>query len=354
MHIVVRILRKLTGEALPPPSAASSGGNRAGRKPGAAWRRPLLLGAAAAMLAACQPVAMSGSAPAVSRDQPVRVALLVPRGADAGLAQSLEDAARLAIADLGPVQVDLRVYDDAGRPDRAAGHAVAAVNDGAQIILGPVFADSVRAVRSAAGSSGVTVLAFSNNPSVAGGNVFILGNTFDTAARRLATHAARQGKGRILVVHERTEAGVLGRTAIERAVASTRSGLAGSVAFDFSQQGVVGAVPRISETARASGADAVFFTSNTAGALPMLLELLPQNGAGPGRYQYIGLTRWDVPAEALALPGAQGAWFAMPDPGLAARFDARYRGLRPRAASDRRAGLRWHRGDRRVRVLGPA
>jgi hypothetical protein len=75
----------------------------------------------------------------------------------------------------------------------------------------------------------------------------------------------------------------------------------------------------------------VFFTSNTAGALPMLLELLPQNGAGPDRYQYIGLTRWDVPAEALALPGAQGAWFAMPDPGLAARFDARYRSAYGRA-----------------------
>ena len=331
MHIVLRIMRKLTARALPLPPARGSAHTMTGRSSPTKWRRPLLLGAAAAMLAACQPVAMSGSGPAVSRDQAVRVALLVPRGADAALAQSLEDAARLAIADLGPMQVDLRVYDDAGRPDRAAGQAVAAVNDGAQIILGPVFADSVRAVRSAVGSSGVTVLAFSNNPSVAGGNVFILGNTFDTAARRLATHAARQGKGRILVVHERTEAGVLGRTAIERAVASTRSGLAGSVAFDFSQQGVVGAVPRISETARASGADAVFFTSNTAGALPMLLELLPQNGAGPGRYQFIGLTRWDVPAEALELPGAQGAWFTMPDPALAARFDARYRSAYGRA-----------------------
>jgi len=331
MHIVHRIMRKLTTRALPLPPAHVSPHTMTRPSSPTTWRRPLLLGAAAAMLAACQPVAMSGSGPAVSRDQAVSVALLVPRGADAALAQSLEDAARLAIADLGSARVDLRVYDTGGRPDQAARQAVAAVNDGAQIILGPVFADSVRAVRATVGASGVTVLAFSNNPSVAGGNVFILGNTYDTAARRLAGHAARQGNGRILVVHEQTEAGVLGRTAIERAVSSTRSNLAGSVAFDFSQQGVVGAVPRIAETARASGADAVFFTSNTAGALPMLLELLPQNGAGPGRYQYIGLTRWDIPAEALALPGAQGAWFAMPDPALAARFDARYRAAYGRA-----------------------
>jgi hypothetical protein len=331
MNSVVRIITTLTAGAFSPPSVPVEGRNGTGRKTAAAWRRTFLLGAAAAWLAACQPVAMSGSGPAVSRDQPVRVALLVPRGADAALAQSLEEAARLAIMDVGPVKVDLRVYDTGGRPDQAARQAVAAVNEGAEVILGPVFADSVRAVRAAVGYSGVNVLAFSNNPSVAGGNVFILGNTFDTAARRLASHAARQGKNRILVVHERTEAGVLGRAAIEQAVSSTRSSVAGFVAFDYSQQGVAGAVPRIAETARASGSDAVFFTSNTAGALPMLLELLPQAGAGPAQYQYIGLTRWDVPAEALGLPGAQGAWFAMPDPGRASRFDARYRAAYGRA-----------------------
>lgn len=331
MPTLARILRSLM--PLPPLVPSAPVPVRAGTAQGfrTTWRRPLLLVAAAAMLAACQPVAMSGSGPSVSRDAPVRVALLVPRGADPTLARSLEDAARLAMADLGSVRVDLRVYDTGGRPDRAAGQAVAAVNDGAQIILGPVFADSVRAVRAAVGPSGVTVLAFSNNPSVAGGNTFVLGNTFDTAARRLAGYAARDGKGRVLVVHERTEAGVLGRTAIERAVSSTRSSLAGSVAFDFSQAGVAGAAPRIAETARAAGADAVFFTSNTAGALPMLLDLLPQYGAGPDRYQFIGLTRWDVPAEALRLPGAQGAWFTMPDPGAAARFDARYRAAFGRA-----------------------
>jgi ABC-type branched-subunit amino acid transport system substrate-binding protein len=326
MHLVARILRPLIAAAFRLQS--SRGGHR--MRP-ALWRRLLLLVGAATILAACQPVAMSGGGPSVSRNEPVRVALLVPQSADPALAQSLEDAARMAIVDLGPGQVDLRVYDTGGQADRAARQAVAAVNDGAQIILGPVFADSVRAVRDAVRASGVTVLAFSNNPTVAGGNVFILGNNFDTAARRLSTYAARQGKDRILIVHEQTESGVLGRTAIERAVASTRSSLAGSVAFDFSQQGVAGAVPRIAETAQASGADALFFTSNTAGALPMLLDGLSRTSAAPGRVQYIGLTRWDIPAEALALPGAQGAWFTMPDPGRAARFDTRYRSAYARA-----------------------
>jgi outer membrane PBP1 activator LpoA protein len=102
---------------------------------------------------------------------PVRVALLVPQSGDAALAPSLEGVVRMALIDLGPVRVDRRVYDTGVQTDRAARQAVAAVNDGAQINLGPVFADSVRAVRSAVGSSGVTVLAFWNNPTMAGGNV---------------------------------------------------------------------------------------------------------------------------------------------------------------------------------------
>jgi hypothetical protein len=294
-----------------------------------ATRRALLFGAAALALAGCEPIATGGgSGPRVDPNAPVRVALLVPGGsAEAGhaaIASSLENAARLAVADLGNSRIELRVYNTAARPDQAASQAVAAVNDGAQIILGPVFADNARAVGAALAGTNVSVLSFSNNPAAAGGNVFILGQTFDSAARRLAAHAAAQGRGRILTVHERNESGETGRAAIAAAVAGTGASLAGTESFDFSQQGVVEAVPRIAAAARQSGAESIFFTSNTAGALPLLLQLLPENGAGPQTFQYIGLTRWDIPAAVLDLPGAQGAWFTLPDPGLAAQFEARY------------------------------
>ncbi len=71
--------------------------------------------------------------------------------------------------------------------------AAKAVNDGAKIILGPFFALEANAAGAAVASSGVDVLSFSNNPDVAGGNVFILGQTFDTTARRLAELCGQQG-----------------------------------------------------------------------------------------------------------------------------------------------------------------
>ena len=54
---------------------------------------------------------------------------------------------------------------------------------------------------------------------------------------------------------------------------------AGSITYEFSQQGVVNAVPEIASKAKSSGANAIFFTADNAGALPILTQLLPERGA---------------------------------------------------------------------------
>lgn len=287
----------------------------------------LLLLLAALGLAACDPQGFGGG-PRIDTSRAVQVALLVPGGSgeqgDQAIAVSLENAARLAVSDLAGAQIDLRVYNTEGRADQAARVAAQAVDEGAQIILGPVFSSSARAVGQAVSARNINVLSFSNNTAVAGGNVFVLGPTFENTAARLAGHAVREGSGRVLIVHERNEAGAVGRRAIEQAVQRAGGQIAGAQSFDFSQQGVVDATPGIAEAARATEADALFFTSDSAGALPLLAQLLPENRTGPDRYQYIGLTRWDIPRSTLSLRGLQGGWFALPDPGLTEQFQRRY------------------------------
>lgn len=280
-------------------------------------------------LAACEPTTMMTGGPAVDASRAVPVALLVPGGSgqasDELLARSLENAARLAMADLSGAQIDLRVYRTAGQPTQAANAANRAIDDGARIILGPVFGGETNAAGLAAASSGVNVLSFSNNTEIAGGNVFVLGHTFQNTAGRLVRFAARQGKGRILIVHENNTAGNLGKAAIEQAIAATGGASAvGAVGFDFSQQGVVAAMPRITGAVRSSGANAIFYTSDSAGALPLLTQLISENGIGSDVAQYIGLTRWDIPPATLDLPSVQGGWFALPDPGLTQQFQSRY------------------------------
>jgi len=282
--------------------------------------------ASAVFLASCDTTI--GGGPTINTSKPVPVALLVPKGSpqsgDAVLAQSLENAARMAIADLEGVQIDLRVYDTAGSPATASTVAIQAVTDGAQIILGPVYAEAANAVGVAVRNRNVNVLSFSNNPSIAGGNVFVLGPTFSNTANRLVRYATSQGKSNMLVVHSNDVAGQLGRDAIQQATNSAGAQIAGSVTYDRSQQGVISAVPQIRDQVVATGAQAMFTTATTAGALPLLSQLLPEAGVDPTVTQYIGLTRWDIPAQTLALPGVQGAWFALPDPGVSQRFRTRY------------------------------
>lgn len=291
--------------------------------------RKAALTAAAALsaiaLTACDPVAI-GTGPTINTSKPVPVALLVPRGSaqqgDRVLAQSLENAARMAIGDLQGAQIDLRVYDTAGNPATASTAAQEALDDGARVILGPVYAEAANAAGIAARQRGVNVLAFSNNPAIAGGNVFILGPTFDNTARRLTSFAARNGKRNILIVGGNDAAGSAGRAAIQRAASESGVSIAGSVGYELSQQGVINAIPTI--RTEAAGADAVFLTSTTAGALPLLAQLMPEAGVDPSVTQYIGLTRWDIPPQTLTLPGVQGGWFALPDQSKVQQFSARY------------------------------
>lgn len=284
------------------------------------------------IVAACQPVSLGGSGgntgQSIDPGAPVAVALLVPHGSssaqEAALARDLENAARLAVADLQGVRIDLRVYGTAGQAGQAQQAALNAAADGAKIILGPLHAESANAVAVAMAPKNINVLAFSNNSSIAGGNLFVLGQTFDNTADRLAKYAVRQGKRRILAVHSNNLAGELGKQAIQKATAAAGGTLVGTVAYEFSQQGVVAAVPQIAATARSTNTDAIFMTANTAGALPLFSQMLAETGLDPANMQYIGMSRWDKPAQTLDLPGVQNGWFAMSDPNSSARFAARF------------------------------
>ena len=123
-------------------------------------------------LAACEPVgpANDNNGRRIDPNATFQVALLVPggsgNGTDSLLASNLENAARLAISDLNGVSIDLRVYNTGADPVVAASVASQAVNDGAKIILGPLFGEAANAAGVAVANRNVNVLAFSNNTSM--------------------------------------------------------------------------------------------------------------------------------------------------------------------------------------------
>lgn len=259
----------------------------------------------------------------------VNVALFVPYGSAAAgddlLARNLEQAARLSAQDVTDIDIGITVYRTAGDPATAASLTEQAIREGADIIVGPLRSDAAAAV-SVAARGRVNVLSFSNNAQIAGGNVFVLGNTFGNTARRLVTYAASQGRDRIVILHAQNLAGEVARDAILEALPFAGSSLAATIPYEFSASGVVDVVPQVMDTIRDTGANAIILTSDTTGALPLFAQLLPENGLDTAQVQLIGMTRWDTPAQTLELSGLQGGWFALPDPQATANFQGRYAG----------------------------
>jgi ABC-type branched-subunit amino acid transport system substrate-binding protein len=296
--------------------------------------RPATAVCAALLLAACDPAALTdlggntASGPKIDPKKPIQVALLVPKSDQgaAPVAASLENAARLAIAEQTGASIDLRVYDTAGTATTAAAQAQRAVDEGAKIVLGPLFGEAANAAGNAIADDGVNVLSFSNNATIAGGNVFVLGPTFANTANRLVSYAKRNGKKSIVIVFSKDVSGQFGKLAIEQAAAKHGVAVIASEGYDLSIEGVTTASQRAASIVTSGGADGIFITTDaTNAAMPMLLNQLPENGVAPDQVQYVGLTRWDVRPDILNLPGAKGAWFALPDTSEQSAFEARYK-----------------------------
>lgn len=289
--------------------------------------------ASAIFTAACEPVSLGESGPAsgqqIDPSKPVPVALLVPGGTGNAefdrLGRSLANSAKLAVSDARGAKIDLQIYNTLPTEGSAVAKANEAVANGAKIIVGPLFSDASNAVGNAVKDKNINVLSFSNNADIAGGNVFVLGNTFANVADRLVSYGVKRGKRNILMVAEDDVAGQVGAHAIERAIAMNGARLAGKVTHPVSQSGIDGIIPTVTAAAKAGRADAIFMTANQGEVLPYLTGKLADNGVTSTTTQMLGLTRWDLPATRLKLPGVQGGWFAIPDTRLQGQFESRYR-----------------------------
>ncbi len=127
----------------------------------------------------------------------VKVGLILPLGApgNAGVtAQSMRNAAELALSEFNNPDIQLLVKDDGGSAPGAQQAAQQLLDEGAEIILGPLFAHSVAPVGQLARARGIPVIAFSTDSNVAASGVYLLSFLPESDVDRLVTYAAQQGK----------------------------------------------------------------------------------------------------------------------------------------------------------------
>src|SRR5207248_5792980 len=159
-----------------------------------------------------------GGPPPPSAGGPVKVAVLLPlSGANAELGKAMLEAAQLALFTTGNDRLTLVPRDTSGTPDGAAGAARAALADGAQLILGPLLAAEVDAVKPVAAEAKVNVIAFSTATQLAGGNVFLMGFLPRQEVVREVSFARQSGLGRFAALAPNTEYGRLMADALREA-----------------------------------------------------------------------------------------------------------------------------------------
>lgn len=257
---------------------------------------------------------------------PVAVALLAPVGSGDGKvaadANAIVNAAKLAAGRDARGSVSLRVYDTGGDPARAAAAARRAASEGARLILGPLFGVTTPAVGSVAAATGLQVISFSTDSSVAGGPVYVSGFLPEVEAERILDFASRQGLGTVGVYAPDTPYGRAALTGAEAAANRAGVYIATRTLYPRSFQDIQDTSGRFAEEALASGVDAILLPDSGDG-LKIVGSFMDYNGLAPGEVQYLGLGQWENRAT-LTEPSLRGGWFAGADPSEVQRFADTY------------------------------
>ena len=106
----------------------------------------------------------------------------------------MKNAAEMALAEFQNPNIQLLIKDDGGSSQGAQQGTQQALDEGAEIILGPLFALSVPATAQLARARGVPVIAFSTDSSIAGRGVYLLSFLPESDVNRIVEYSASIGK----------------------------------------------------------------------------------------------------------------------------------------------------------------
>ena len=259
--------------------------------------------------------------PIVAGTGQVKVGLILPLSAsgNAGVAaQSMKNSAEMALAEFQNPNIQLLIKDDAGNPQGAQQGTQQALDEGAEIILGPLFASSVPAAAQLTRARGVSVIAFSTDSSVAGRGVYLLSFLPESDVNRIIEYAAGTGKKSFAALLPENAYGNVVEATFKQAV-----GRRGGRIVAFEKYGADRAAAARTVAQALGQADAVFLADD-GDSVVTVADALTAAGANLKNIQLLGTGLWDNP-RVFASPALQGGLYAAPDPSGFRGFSGRYR-----------------------------
>jgi branched-chain amino acid transport system substrate-binding protein len=287
----------------------------------------LLVAACATQLGGAGPAPPAGESAAAGQpaDGQVRIALVLPLTAqgNAGLAaQSMKNAAEMALAEFKVSNVQLLVKDDGGSPQGAQGAAQQAISEGAEIIVGPLFAQSVGAAGQVARSRNIPVIAFSTDASVAARGVYLLSFLPETDVRRIVSYAASRGKRSFAALMPDNAYGTVVEAAFQQEVARHGGRVVVLEKYPHDANRTAESVRRVAQAA--SQIDSIFIP-DSPDVVPQVAQALAANGVDLKRVQLLGTGLWGDDTRISSEKLLDGGWYPSPEQTGFRNFSSRYR-----------------------------
>lgn len=289
--------------------------------------------------------------------QLIRVAILLPfnspRSNVRALSNALYNAAQLALFEFNNPDI-LLMPKATGSAMAAQKAAQDAIREGADLILGPLFAEEVGAIAPVAHAANVPVVAFSSDMTVSGNGVYLLSFPPEEDVNRIVDYAVLKGMTKFAALYPQDDYGNRIRPAFEKAVADHGSQIAISGTYPANSDGMNQPVQRVanyggrhgallskrSELKKAGNAaelkalenrdtlgdlsyQAIFLPEGGT-RLKALAPLLPYYDIDPRKIKFLGTGLWDDPTLTRE-PALAGGWFPAPPPETHAQFVERYK-----------------------------
>jgi ABC-type branched-subunit amino acid transport system substrate-binding protein len=289
---------------------------------------------------AATPGAPEGAAPGTAAGGAPAVGLLLPlTGSSAKLGADFQDAAQMALFDVGETSVRLVPRDTGDTPESAVTAATAAMDAGATLLLGPLFGRSTTAVAPVAQARNVSVLSFSNDASVAAPGVYVLGFRPEEQVARIVDYAGRRGLSRFAALAPDDAYGNLALSAWRQAVGRLPGAtIIGAERYPTQGGDPSAAVKRLVQNAAASPARPVppgvrpanlppfdsLLIADSGSSLRALVATLPLYNVAGGNTRLLGTMRWRDDPGLFAEQPVQGAWIASWEPPTVDKFVQRF------------------------------
>src|ERR1700756_4060726 len=265
-----------------------------------------LLGTAGAFLAGCSQTSqyLSSTPPPPSPQTPlaatigagqVKAGLILPLSAagNAGVAgQAMRNAAEMAIAEFNNPNIQLLVKDDGGTAEAARVGAQQAIDEGAEIILGPLFAQSVGFVGHAARPHNVPVIAFSTDANVASSGIYLLSFLPESDVDRIVQYASSTGKHSYAALIPDNPYGTVVEAAFKQAVARRGGQVVAIERYPHDKGAMANPVRNVAQTAARIDA---LFTPDGGDTVPDIVQALANASVNLKKIQLLGTGLWDDP-----------------------------------------------------------